>query len=151
MKTTKALLLAVCLMLVGMAQAVAAEVSTTAPLAINLSELQWGPPGGGDGVPPGTRTARQGEDPVTSGITYYAWFPAGTVFEPHWHTHDEFVAVVQGPLTINLGGDEHNLETGAYVVIPGGMVHSWHMAAGRDAIILVRRAGPADFNFVPRP
>lgn len=137
------------LSVIGMASA--ADRASTQPLAVNLADIQWGPPGGGNGVPPGTRTARQGEDPLTGGITYYAMFPAGTVFDPHWHTHDEFVAVVQGPLRIRLGAEEHALETGAYVVIPGGLVHSWHMSAQQDAVILVRRAGPADFHFVDAP
>jgi len=34
-------------------------------------------------------------------------------------------------------------------VIPGALNHSWTVpAGGADAVILVRRAGPADFNFV---
>ena len=48
------------------------------PLAVNLNELVWGPPGGGNGTPLGLRTSRQGLDPVTGGQTYYAMFPAGT-------------------------------------------------------------------------
>jgi hypothetical protein len=61
----------------------------TAPLAINLDELQWGPQRGGNGLPLGLRTARQGVDPITGGVTYFAMFPAGTHFDLHWHTHDE--------------------------------------------------------------
>ena len=32
----------------------------TKPLAINLDEIEWGPPGGGNGSPLGLRTSRQG-------------------------------------------------------------------------------------------
>ena len=42
----------------------------TNPLAINLDEIKWGPPGGGNGSPLGLRTSRQGVDPTTGGPTY---------------------------------------------------------------------------------
>lgn len=123
-------------------------LAQTEALAINLGELEWGPPGGGNGVPAGTRTARQGIDPDTGGITYFAHFPAGTRFDRHWHTHDEFVSVQQGSVRIILGEQSYELEAGAYVVIPGGMEHVWEIPESSDVIILVRRAGPADFHFV---
>lgn len=116
---------------------------------IGLNDLNWTPPGGGNGFPVGVQTARQGVDPDTGGITYYAKFPAGSHFDLHWHTHDEYVVVVQGELSIRLGEDDHDLAVGSYVVIPGSLNHSWTVPAdGEDAIILVRRAGPADFHFV---
>ncbi|MEQ8313444.1 MAG: cupin domain-containing protein [Gammaproteobacteria bacterium] len=117
--------------------------------AVGLDDLNWTPPGGGNGFPVGVQTARQGVDPDTGGITYYAKFPAGSHFDLHWHTHDEYVVVVQGELSIRLGEDDHDLAVGSYVVIPGSLNHSWTVPAdGEDAIILVRRAGPADFHFV---
>jgi len=121
----------------------------TEPLAIDLEDLPWGAPGGGNGFPVGVRTARQGVDPDTGGITYYAMFPAGSHFDLHWHSHDEYVVVVAGELSIQLGEQTHSLSVGSYVVIPGELPHSWTVHAGEtDAVILVRRAGPADFHFV---
>jgi mannose-6-phosphate isomerase-like protein (cupin superfamily) len=121
----------------------------TEPLAIDLEDLPWGAPGGGNGFPVGVRTARQGVDPDTGGITYYAMFPAGSHFDLHWHSHDEYVVVVAGELSIQLGEQTHSLSVGSYVVIPGELPHSWTVPAGEtDAVILVRRAGPADFHFV---
>jgi len=119
------------------------------PLAIDLKDVPWGAPGGGNGFPVGVRTARQGVDPDTGGITYYAMFPAGSHFDLHWHSHDEYVVVVAGELSIQLGEQTHSLSVGSYVVIPGELPHSWTVPAGEtDAVILVRRAGPADFHFV---
>ena len=119
------------------------------PLAIDLKDVPWGAPGGGNGFPVGVRTARQGVDPDTGGITYYAMFPAGSHFDLHWHSHDEYVVVVAGELSIQLGEQTHSLSVGSYVVIPGELPHSWTVPAGKtDAVILVRRAGPADFHFV---
>ena len=121
----------------------------TKPLAINLDEINWGPPGGGSGSPLGLRTSRQGVDPVTGGPTYYAMFPAGTHFDLHWHTYDEHVVVVKGELTIELGDEVYELSAGSYIVIPGKLNHSWDIPeGGTEAIILVRRTGPADFHYV---
>ena len=89
-----------------------ASEQQTRPYAVNLDELEWSPPGGGNGVPLGTRTARQGVDPVTDGVTYYAMFPAGTHFDLHWHTHDEYVVVVDGSVVIELGEQTHTLHAG---------------------------------------
>lgn len=115
----------------------------------NLSEIDWSPPGGGNGFPVGVQTAQQGVDPDTGGVTYYARFPAGSHFDLHWHTHDEYVVVVAGELSIQLGEETHALAVGSYIVIPGALNHAWTVpAGGEDAIILVRRAGPADFHFV---
>ncbi len=116
--------------------------------AVNLDAIEWGSPTSGGGAPDGTRTARQGVDPATGGVTYYAMFPAGGHFDLHWHTHDEYVVVARGSVTLELGDEIHHLRTGAYVVIPGGVNHSWDVPESGDVIILVRRAGPADFNFV---
>ena len=56
--------------------------------------------------------------------------------------------VVQGAVAVELGEETYSLELGSYVVIPGRMNHSWDVPEGDDVVILVRRAGPADFNFV---
>ena len=121
----------------------------TQPKALNLDKVEWGPPGGGNGSPLGVRTARQGVDPATGGITYYAMFPAGSHFDTHWHTYDEHVVVVKGEVTIVLGDEATDLTVGSYVVIPGKLNHSWDVpAGGSEAVIVVRRLGPADFHFV---
>lgn len=118
-------------------------------MVVDLDTIEWGPAGGGNGFPVGVRTARQGIDPSTGGITYFAMFPAGSHFKLHRHTHDEFVVVVSGALQIQLGDQEHSLDVGSYVVIPGSLNHAWTVPSlGKDAIILVRRAGPADFEFI---
>lgn len=125
------------------------SLAATEPKTVALESLEWGPPGGGNGFPVGVRTVRQGVDAETGGITYYALFPAGSHFDLHWHTHDEYVVVVAGELSIRLGEEDHALAVGSYVVIPGKLNHSWTVpAGGEDAVILVRRAGPADFHFV---
>ena len=118
-------------------------------MAIDLNDVPWGASGGGNGFPVGVRTARQGLNPNIGRVTYYALFPAGSHFDPHWHSHDEYVVVVAGELSFQLGEQTYSLSVGSSVVIPGELPHSWTVpSGGKDAVILVRRAGPADFNFV---
>ncbi len=152
--TTKAsLILAMGSLLFATLSASAEEASNSEydAMAIALEDIQWGVPGGGNGFPLGVQSARQGTDPVTGGITYYAKFPAGSHFDMHWHTHDEFVVVVQGSVTIVLGSQSHSVSTGSYIVIPGKLNHSWDVPeGGEDAVIVVRRGGPADFNFLDK-
>ena len=123
--------------------------SAIEPLATDLNDVPWGAPGGGNGFPVGVRTARQGLDPDTGGITYYAMFPAGSHFDLHWHSHDEYVVVVAGELSIQLGEQTYSLSVESFALILGELPHSWTVPAGeKDAVILVRRAGPSDFHFV---
>jgi quercetin dioxygenase-like cupin family protein len=118
------------------------------PFVADLENVEWGPPAGGDGFPLGLQTVRLGIDEKTLGVTYYAKFPAGSHFDLHWHTHHEYVAVVKGEVELQLGTEIHRLKTGSYIVIPGGVNHYWDVPESADVVILVRRAGPADFHFV---
>lgn len=119
------------------------------PFVLDLDELDWGPPSGGNGFPVGIRTATVRDDPVSGGRTYFAMFPAGTHLALHWHTHDEFVVVVSGSPSVRIDDEDHDLAVGSYVVIPGKRVHSWTIPErGDGAVILVRRVGPSDFHFV---
>lgn len=119
-------------------------------LAVNIENIEWGEPGDGSIAPAGTRTSLQSTEPNTGGISYYAWFPAGGFFDLHWHTYDEYVVVIRGEVTFTLGENVYDLEPGAYVVIPGGMQHSWDIPESDDAVIMVKRMGPPDFHFVDR-
>ena len=119
------------------------------PLVINLDDIEWGPPGNTPRFAQGTQTAQLGTDPDNGGPIYYAKFPAGSHFDLHWHSHTEYVAVLSGNVTFVLGEETHSLSPGSYVVIPARMNHSWDVPpGGEDSVILVRRRGPADFNFV---
>ncbi len=131
------------------AESQAAAPSQEEAVAINLADVDWGPPGNTPRFPRGVRTAQLGVDPDSGGPTYYAKFPAGSHFDLHWHTHAEHVAVMSGEVTIVLGEETHTLSTGGFIVIPAIMNHSWVVPAdGADSVILVRRLGPADFHFV---
>ena len=116
---------------------------------INWQDAAFGPPGTSP-QGPNARTFQLGLDPDNDGPSYFARFPPGAHFNLHWHTHAEYVVVVSGEVTIVLGEQSHALAPGSYIVIPARMNHSWDVPGEDDSVILVRRRGPADFNFVGR-
>ena len=119
-------------------------------LVVNFADADWSQPGSRDGFPQGVQSAPLGVDPENGGPTYFARFPAGSHFDLHWHSHAEYVVVLSGAVTLVLGERSHSLSPGSYIVIPSKMDHSWDVPGSSDTVILVRRRGPADFNFVGR-
>ncbi len=100
------------------------------------------------GLPKGAQVALIGTDPVTTGATVYLKTPAGWHTPLHWHTHTEYVAFVSGKATFTVDGKAHELVPGVYVVVPGKLQHELTCAAGSECLLLIRRAGPADINWV---
>jgi mannose-6-phosphate isomerase-like protein (cupin superfamily) len=116
-----------------------------------LSTAQWSEPYNGPlGYPKGAQRASLGTDPRSGGETYYARFPAGSHFELHWHSHAEYAVVLRGRVTHTLARDSIPLEPGDYVIVAARVPHGWTVDVGGDAYLLIRRDGPADFNFVER-
>ena len=116
-----------------------------------LATAEWSEPYNGPlGYPKGAQRASLGIDPRTGGETYYARFPAGSRFALHWHAYSEYAVVLRGKVTHIVGGKRQPLEPGDYVVIPPKVAHGWEAGASGDAFLLIRRDGPADFNFVER-
>ena len=115
---------------------------------INWQDAPYGPPGTSPRGP-NARTFQLGLDPDNDGPSYFARFPPGAHFDLHWHTHDEYAVVLSGEGTILLGEETHELRPGSYIVIPARLNHAWDVPRGdTELVILVRRRGPADFNYV---
>ena len=126
-----------------------AQTQEQAAQVINIQDAEWGPPGNSPQFPSGVRTSQLGVHPEHGGPSYFSRFPAGSHFDLHWHTHAEYVVVLSGKGTIVLGEDSHELSPGSYIVIPAKLNHSWDVPDGdTELVILVKRDGPADFNFV---
>ena len=116
-----------------------------------LETAQWSEPYNGPlGYPKGAQRTSLGVDSRTGGETYYARFPAGSHFALHWHAHAEYAVVLRGKVTHIIGTERYPLQVGDYVVIPPKVNHAWEADAGGDVYLLIRRDGPADFNFVER-
>jgi len=114
-----------------------------------LETAQWSEPYNGPlGFPKGAQRVSLSVDSRTGGETYYARFPAGSHFALHWHASSEYAVVLQGKVTHILGTESQSLQVGDYVVIPPKTNHGWEADPGGDVYLLIRRDGPADFNFV---
>lgn len=118
-------------------------------LLFGLTTAKWSEPYNGPlGYPKGAQRATLIVDQMSGGETYYARFPAGSRFEMHWHAHAEYAVVLSGHVTHFLGSERQSLKPGDYVIIPARTNHGWSMEAGEEVFLLIRRDGPADFNFV---
>ena len=100
------------------------------------------------GVPAGAQGAMIGVDPSTKGATTYAKLPAKYHFPMHWHSFAEYTALISGSATLLLDGKPHELVPGSYVVIPAKTRHELDCGASSECLLLTRRAGPTDYNFV---
>jgi|SRR5438105_1897782 len=98
--------------------------------------------------PKGMQNAPIGIDPNTKGPTGYGRTPAGAGIAAHWHSFAEYTALLSGKGTLTIESKKHELSPGAYFVIPAKTVHQFTCGAGSECMLLTRRAGPADYNFV---
>ena len=125
------------------------QTATGDSTLFRLESAQWSEPYNGPlGYPKGARRASLGTDSRTGGETYYAHFPAGSRFALHWHANTEYAVVLRGKVTHIVGKERQSLGVGDYVVIPPKTAHGWEADASGDVFLLIRRDGPADFNFV---
>ena len=99
-------------------------------------------------APKGSQQALIGVDPKTNGATAYGRTPAGAGLPAHWHSYAEYTVLLSGNATFVLDGKQHQLGPGSYVVIPAKSVHHLTCSPGADCLLLTRRAGPTDYNFV---
>ena len=130
------------------AQAPAAKPpSSEDAMAVNLADAKWAAPTLA-GIPPGLLASPIGVDPKTGGAIGYAKFPPGYAFPPHWHSHAEYTVLLSGKATFTIDGKKHELLPGSYVVIPAKVQHDATCAKGSECVLLTRRAGPIDYNFV---
>ncbi len=100
------------------------------------------------GLPPGPLSSPIAVDPASKASIGYTRIPAGYHFPLHWHSHAEYSALISGSATFQMDGKPYQLVPGSYVVIPAKTKHELSCGAAADCLLLTRRAGPADFNFV---
>ena len=121
--------------------------STEDQLAVNVKDARWSPPKNPE-IPQGVMASPIASDPVSGASISYAKFTPGLTFPMHWHTAAEYTSVVSGKIQFTVNGKTYDLEPGAYVVIPGKMPHMAKCAPGAECVLLTRRAGPVDYNWV---
>ena len=74
--------------------------------------------------------------------------PPGYTFPMHWHSAAEYTSVISGKAQFTVNGKTYDLEPGSYIVIPAKAHHMAKCAPGAECVLLTRRAGPADYNWV---
>ena len=135
-------------LLAGIARADAPKPpSSEEALVTHVAEAKWSAPKNPD-IPPGVMSAPIAVDPSNGAPIGYAKFPAGYVFPMHWHSFNEYSTLISGKLDFTLDGKTHTLVPGSYIVIPAKAKHKAACQAGSECILVTRRAGPVDYNFV---
>jgi mannose-6-phosphate isomerase-like protein (cupin superfamily) len=122
-------------------------VSTEDPLVANVESAKF-VESTTPNSPKGSQGAMIGVDPHTKGATNYGKTPAGTGLPSHWHTFAEYTVLLSGHGTLTLEGKQHQVAPGGYLIIPAKMVHQFNCDPGADCLLLTRRGGPTDYNFV---
>jgi quercetin dioxygenase-like cupin family protein len=100
-------------------------------------------------VPEGVQVAPIAVDPATKASIAYAKFPPGLKFPTHTHSFNEYTVLISGKATFTLDGVAHELAPGSYIVIPAKTKHSVVCGPGAECVLLTRRAGPTDYQFMP--
>lgn len=132
------------------ALAIAADAkppSTEDQLVAHVKDAKWTPPKAPE-IPPGVVAAPIATDPASGGSIGYAKFPAGYTFPMHWHSATEYTSLVSGKIQFTVSGKTYELEPGSYIVIPPKMHHMAKCAPGAECVLLTRRGGPTDYNWV---
>jgi quercetin dioxygenase-like cupin family protein len=87
----------------------------------------------------GTTAATLVGDPAKAGISVIrVKMPDGYVNQPHYHSHSEYITVMQGTLLFGLGDTVNKtkatlLPVGSFIMVPAG-VHHWSVAEGQTTV-----------------
>ena len=98
----------------GVSIAVAAGQPASAILT-NLDTAKWTHD---KGDPPGSESVMLRDDPRTGGMELLVRYPAGHVFEPHWHESNERIIVLEGQMSIGQDAGEVALSPGGFAYLP---------------------------------
>lgn len=112
----------------------------------HVKDAKWAPPKAPE-IPPGAMGSPIASDPNGPNIGY-AKFAPGYTFPMHWHTFTEYTVLISGKGQFTVNGKAYDLQPGSYIVIPPKAHHMAKCAPGSECILLTRRAGPADYNWV---
>ncbi len=121
--------------------------STEDAQVAQLADAKWAAPKIPN-FPAGVMGAPIAVDPASGGSIGYAKFAPGTHFPMHWHSATEYTVVLAGKATLVVDGKTTQIGPGSYFVIPPKAHHSLDCAAGTECVVMTRRAGPTDYNWV---
>lgn len=131
------------LLLVAAGACAATAAMMAAPILLSPDNMHWV---AGTGAAKGTSAAVFVGNPNSSGTAIIrVKMPDGYVNKPHYHSHPEYITVMQGTLLFGTG-DAVNmakataLPAGSFISIPTG-VHHWSVAKG-ETIEQIGGEGP---------
>jgi quercetin dioxygenase-like cupin family protein len=114
-----------------------ALVSTGATPTVALlspADMKW-EHGNGQGPGPDSSTLRGDEQ--TGAVEFFAHYPGGHKFQPHGHSVNERIVLLEGRLHVEAGGLKRDPEPGGYAYFPAKEVHNMAcVSEGRCAFYL---------------
>jgi quercetin dioxygenase-like cupin family protein len=131
--------------LLGVLLTAGASIGSTmgSPAIFTPASLHWIP---GTGPTKGTWAAVMVGDPTKPGNSIIrVKMPDGYVNQPHYHSHPEYVTIIQGTVLFGTGdtvdtAKATTLSTGSFIMVPAG-VHHWSVVKG-ETIVQVGGQGP---------
>ena len=115
-------------------------------IVAHVKDAKWAAPKAPE-IPPGVMGSPIAADPGAANIGY-AKFAPGYTFPMHWHSATEYTTLISGKIQFTVNGKPYDLEPGSYIVIPPKAHHLAKCAPGAECVVLTRRAGPVDYNWV---
>ncbi|HXU72529.1 MAG TPA: cupin domain-containing protein [Polyangia bacterium] len=101
-------------------------------------------------IPAGADVALIGADPMSTGVTMYLRTKPGYKLPLHWHIHHETDTMLSGKGTFVVDGKKIPAMVGTFVVVPSRAKHEFSCDSGADCVLIVRRSGPTDYNWVAK-
>lgn len=77
-------------------------------------------------------------------VQFFAGMPEGTVAQAPGEGVERFVFVLEGAVTLTLGGEAHRLEAEDYALIPAGMAHEIEAVSAARLMVLEKMFVPLD-------
>lgn len=72
------------------------------------------------------------------GFAVFQWTdPAGSIYQPHSHGHDESIWLVDGSITFEISGNDYPLSPGDRLFLPKNTLHSARVPRGQTAEYLI--------------
>lgn len=125
--------------------------STEAYLVAQLADAHWMSAQKLDAkIPAGADVALIGADPMSTGVTMYLRTKPGYKLPPHWHIHLEYDVMLSGKGSFVVDGKKTPAVVGTLVIVPSRAKHEFSCDSGADCVLLVRRSGPTDYNWVAK-
>lgn len=125
--------------------------STDDALVAQLADAHWVPAQKLERrLPPGAEIALIGADPVSTGPTVYLRMKPGYKLPPHWHMHVTWATMVAGKGAWTIARKRVPAVAGTFVVVPSRAPHEFSCDAGAPCVLVVRRSGPTEYNWVAK-